>query len=83
MDKYIAAVTKLLYITTIILFVFMPFEYFTKTNEGTTNNYTQEEIYYLCFFPIAGIFLLIYQIIREKYKNIPKTKHNKNSIDND
>lgn len=83
MDKYIAMLTKLLYIITIICFVFMPFEYFTKTNEGTTNNYTQEEIYYLCFLPIAGIFLLIYQIIHEKYKNIPKTKRNKNSIDTD
>lgn len=83
MDKYIVVLTQVLYTAIIIIFVFMPFEYFTKTNKGTINNYTQEEIYYLCFFPLAGIFLLIYQIIREKYKNIPNTKHNKDSIDND
>lgn len=83
MDKYMDIVTKLLYLATIIFFVLIPFEYFTKINEGTTNSYTQEEIYYLCFFPISGIFLLIYQIICEKHKNIPKTKRNKNSIDND
>lgn len=80
-DKYIVLLTKLLYLLTIMLFVFMPFTYLTNTNEGTPNTYTQEEIYYLCFFPIAGIFLLIYQMIREKYKNIPKSRNNKDSID--
>lgn len=81
MDKYIVLLTKLLYLITIMLFVLMPYEYLTKTNEVSPNTYTQEDIYYLCFFPIAGIFLLIHQMIREKNKNIPKSKNNKDSID--
>ena len=76
MDKYIVLLIELLYLMTILIFVAIPLSYLTKKNL-----FTQEEISYLFFFPISGIFMLIYQIIRRKYKNVQNWKSDKDSID--
>lgn len=75
MTKYLHFVLRITYIITILFFIIFSFELYNKNFDIPDFDILQENKEDLIFMPIYGIFLLLYDIMYNKYNIFIKKKH--------